>query len=98
MLLIYGKVEVKLKWTKHFVLAAAVVKDAGDVSNNIIFTIKYARLYVQKLLKILVKGFQRSAYWNEYQIKSENKNTTNVYKYFLELNFVGVSTVFVLVY
>ena len=35
---------------------------------------------------------------NEYKIKSENKNTTNEYRYFLESDFVGVSRLFVLVY
>ena len=38
----------------------------------------------QKLLKCLSKGFKRSGYWNEYKTKSENKNTTNKYVYFLE--------------
>ena len=52
----------------------------------------------QKLPKLLSKGFERSVYWNEYKTKSENKNTTNEYRYFLESNFVGVSRLFVLVY
>ena len=53
-------------------------------SNNIIFTIKDTKLYVpivtlskrdnQKLSKLLGKGLERSVYWNEYKIKSENKN------------------------
>ena len=30
--------------------------------------------------------------------KSENKNTTNKYRYFLEPNFVGVNRMFLLVY
>ena len=52
----------------------------------------------QKLSKALSKGFERSAYWNEFKTKSENKNATNGYRYFLELNFVGVNRLFVLVY
>ena len=61
---------------------------------NIIFTIKDTKLYVpvvtlsvkdtQKLLKLLSKGFERSVYWNEFKRKSENKNTTNGYRYFDE--------------
>ena len=31
-------------------------------------------------------------------MKSENKNTTNEYSYFLESNFVGVNRLFVFVY
>ena len=35
---------------------------------------------------------------NEYKTKSENKDTTNKYRYFLESNFVGVNRLLVLVY
>ena len=52
----------------------------------------------QKLLKLLNKGLERSVYWNEYETKSENKNTTMKYRYILELNFVGVNRLSVLVY
>ena len=52
----------------------------------------------QKLLKLHSKGFERSVYWNEYETESENKNATNEYRHFLELNFVGVNRLFVLVY
>ena len=37
-------------------------------------------------------------YWNEYRTKSENKNTTNEYRYFLESNCVGVNRLVVLIY
>ena len=36
----------------------------------------------QKLWKRFSKVFKRSAYWNEYKAKSENKNTTKEYRYF----------------
>ena len=62
--------------------------------NDISFTIKEAKLYIplvtssakdnQELSKFLSKGLERSVYWNEYKTKSENKNTTNEYRYFLE--------------
>ena len=78
------------------------------LSNNIIFTIKYTKLYVpvvtlspkdnQKLSKLLSKGFERSFYCNEYKAKCENKNTTKKFRYFLESNFVGVNRLFVLLY
>ena len=73
-----------------------------------IFTIKDTKFYVsvvalsakdiQKLLKRLSKRFERLVYLNEYKTKSENTNTTNEYRYFLEWNFVGVNRLFVLVY
>ena len=66
----------------------------NDKGNNIIFTIKDTKLYVpivtlsardnEKLSKLLSKGFERSVYWNEYKIESENKNATNEYRYFLK--------------
>ena len=76
--------------------------------DNIIFTIKDTNLYVlvvtlsardnKKLTKLLSKGFERSVYWNEYKTKSENKNTTNKYRYFLESSFIAINRFFVLVY
>ena len=35
---------------------------------------------------------------NEYKTKSDNKNTTNEFRFFLESNFVGVNRSFALVY
>ena len=89
--------------------AAGVDNVNGNYNdNNIIFTIKDAKLYVpvvtllprnnQKLSKLLSKGFERSVYWSEYKTKSETKNRTNEYRYFLESNFVGVNRLFVLIY
>ena len=82
--------------------------NANGDNANIIFTVKDTKLYVsvvtlsgrdsQKLTKLLSKGFGRSVYWNEYKTKSENKNTTNEYRYSLESNFVGVNRLFVLNY
>ena len=67
---------------------------------NFFFTIKDTKLYVpvvtlsakdsQKLSEPLSKGFERSLYWNEYKTESENKNTTNEYRYILKSNFVLV--------
>ena len=51
-----------------------------------------------KTIKTLSKGFERSVYWNEYKTKSENKNTTNEYRYFLASSFVGADRLFVFVY
>ena len=58
-----------------------------------LFTIKGTKLYFRvvtlsakdnrKLSKLLCKRFEKLVYWNEYKTKSENKNTTNEYRYFL---------------
>ena len=101
--------EVTFKWTKYCVFSAAGVDNVNDTdSSKIISTIKDTKLYVpvvafsvidsQKLLKLLSKGFEISVYWNEYKTKSENKNATNEFRYFVESNFVGVNRLFVLVY
>ena len=80
-------VELKVRWMKHCALAGAGVENDNADSNNNIFTNEDTKLYVpvvilsakdnQKLSKLLSKGFERSVYWNEHKIKSENKNTTN---------------------
>ena len=64
------KVELKLRWKKDCVLAAAGVENNNADSTNIIFTIKDTKLHVpfvtlpaeenQKLSKLLSKGFERS--------------------------------------
>ena len=51
----------------------------------------------QQLLKRLSEGFERSVYQNKYKTKTENKNKTQQYRYFLESNFVGDNQLFVLV-
>ena len=108
--LVNCKVELKLRWTKHCVLSVAGADNANgnNNDNNVIFIIKGTKLYVpvvtlsardnQKLSKLLSKRFERSVYWNDYQRKSENKNVTNEYRYFLKSNFVIVSKLFDLVY
>ena len=67
MPLIYCKVQLKLRWTKHCVLDVADVENVNANSNNIVFIIQYAKLYVpvvtlsakhnEKLSKLLGKGF-----------------------------------------
>ena len=110
MPLINCKVELTLKWSKYCVFSAGGTEiDINDNNaNNVIFTIKDTKLYApvvtlsprdnQKLSKLLSKRFEQSVYWYEYKAKSENKNTTNEYRYFLESNFVGVNRLLVLVY
>ena len=96
MSLINCKVELKRRWLRH--CFSSVLGNENDNinpdSNNITFTIKDIKLYVpaitlsakdnQKLSKILSIGFETLMYWNEYNSKSENKNTTNKYRCFLE--------------
>ena len=101
MPLINCKVELKLKWTKYLGLSGYGADNANANSNNIIFTIKNPKLFVlvvtlsvkdnQNLSRSFSKRFQQSVYWDEYISKSETKNTTYEYRYFLESNFAGVN-------
>ena len=89
-------------------MSAVFSDNANAKSNNIISLSKtqsymfLLQLYHQETIKnyqnFFSRGFERSVYWNEYKMKSENKNTTNEYSYFLESNFVGVNRLFVFVY
>ena len=47
---------------------------------NYVFVVTLAARDNLKLSKRFSKEFERSVYWNEYEIKSENKNTTNEYR------------------
>ena len=109
MRLINCKIKLKVNWTNYCVLSAAGADNVNNTNSyNIIFTIKVTRLCVhvvalsardnQKLLKLLSKGFERSVYWNEFKTKSENKNSANGYRYFLESNFLGINRLFAFVY
>ena len=84
MPLINCRLGLKLKWSKYCVLSAAGADNINNAnSNNIIFSIKNTKLYVsvvtlsargnQKSSKLFSKGFERSAYWNEYKTNSEEK-------------------------
>ena len=72
----------------------------------ILFLLLETKIYIfllstkdnKNLLKFLIKEFETSIYWNEYKTKSDNKNTTNKFRYFLESNFVRVKRLFVLIY
>ena len=85
-------------------LSTVVVDNANTGPYHFIFTIKDTRLYLsvvtlsakdnKKLSKLLSKGIERSVYLNEYKTKSENKDLTNGYRYFLESNFGGVNRLF----
>ena len=108
MLLINFIAELKLKQTNHCVLVSNGADKANANSNNIICTIKDTKLFVlfltlsakdnQKLSNLLSKRFERSVYLNEHKTKSEKKDMTNEYMYFLKSNFVGVNRLFVLIY
>ena len=108
MPLINWKVELKIKWKNYFALSAAGVDNLNNTDNKIVFTITDIKLYVpevtlsardsKNLLKFLSKRFKRSVYSNEYKTKSETKTITNEFRNFLESNFIGMNTLFQLVY
>ena len=97
MPLVNCKVELKLKWAKYCVLDVAYNDKSNTNRDNIVFTIKDTKLHVpvltlsakdNKISKHFRKGCETSVYNNEYKTKSENKNATNEYRYFVKSNFV----------
>lgn len=75
-------VELKSKWTKYCVLAPAGAHNADVNSDNVIFIIKYTKLYApvitlsannnKKVPRLLSKVFERSEHWDKFKTKSEN--------------------------
>ena len=115
MLLINCKVELKPKLKKHCVLSVLGNKsdNANVDSNNIVFTINDVKLcvllslYQQRQSKIIKTFYQIiwKVHLNEYKTKGEIKNTTNEYRYFIELTntdilskFVGINRLLVFIY
>ena len=103
MPLVNCKVELKDKWAKYSFLSAAGNGNTNANPNNIISLSKTLNSTLsvkdnQKLSKLLSKRFEKTVYQTEFKTKSENKNTTNEYRYFLESNFFGANRLFVLVY
>ena len=108
MSLINSKAELKVRWTNYGLFPAPGDDNINTKPNKIIFTIKDKKLYVdvvtlsggdnKKLSKRVSKGFERSVYSDEYKAKSENKDTTNEYRYFLESISFKVNRLFVLVH
>ena len=93
------KVELKLNG-RSILLCAAGDDDDDDDDDNIILTIK-DKLYVpvvtlsvrdnQKLLNFLTKDLKYQFIGMNVIQKSENKNMTNEFRYFLKRNFVGIN-------
>ena len=108
MSLINWKIKLKLTLREYCVFSGASADDTNANDSNIIFTIKDTRLYVavvtllardnRKLLKLLIKGFERLVYLNYHKTKKDDKDTRNEFRYFLKLNFVAVNRFFVLIY
>ena len=99
------EVKLRVTWIKYYVLAATGVDNTNADPNNIIFTIKDTKFCVpavnvsaKKHRNFKTSWQKRSMYWSEYKTKSENKNTANEYRYFLESKFVEVDRLFVLIY
>ena len=106
------KIELSLKWIENCILT--VNPDANNNINKATFTITDAKLYVPivtlktednaKLSQLLIKGFKRPIYCNEYKVipdKIVEIAAANEGKYIWELldsSWQGVKTLFVLAY
>ena len=101
MPLINCKIHLVLNWSKDCVISTIAATT---------FKIRNTKLYIPiitlsnkdnaKLIKLLEDGFDRSVYWNEYQIKIETRNldNNNFTRFPLDDSFQGVRRLFVLVF
>ena len=88
MPLINCKVELKLRWTKHSVLAAAGNDNTNDNPTNFIFTFKDKTLYVP------AKFNEPKMNIYNYKTKRENKNTADLYRYLNQILLEFISYLF----
>ena len=99
------KVDLSLEWSENCVLKF----NAGAVANAATFKITDAKLYVPivtlsaeanaKLSNVLSKGFERSVYWNEYNVLSErNYNANTVLRELIDSSCQGINILFVFAY
>ena len=101
MPLINCKIHLELNWSKDCVMSTIA---------NTEFKITNTKLYLPiitlsskdnvKLVKLLEEGFKRPFYWNEYQTKTETRNSdeNNLTGFPLDAFFQGVKILFVLVF
>ena len=86
---------------KKVILILIILFSLSKIQNYMSVSSLYQKLIKinnQKLSKLFSKWFGRSVYWNKYKTKSENKNATNEYRYFLESNFVTINSLFLSIY
>ena len=98
MPLINCKIHLELNWSKDYVIST---------TDEAAFKITNTKLYVPivtlsskdnvKLVKLLEEGFEKPAYWNEYQTKIETKDldNNNLTRFLLDASFQGVKRLFV---
>ena len=111
--LINCKVELFLEQTENCLLSGGEnINDAGAVANAgtaATFKITDAKLYVPivtlsvednaKLSNRLSKGFERSVYWNEYNVLSErNYNANAVIRDLIDSSCPGINRLFIFAY
>ena len=111
--LINCKVELFLEQTENCLLSGGEnINDAGAVANAgtaATFKITDAKLYVPivtlsvednaKLSNLLSKGFERSVYWNEYNVLSErNYNANAVIRDLIDSSCPGINRLFIFAY
>ena len=101
MPLINCKVELSWRWSENCVLS--------NIAGNSTFKITDAKLYVPvvalstednaKLSKLLIEGFKRSVYWNEYKVIPEQRCNANDHtRKLINPSWQGINRLLVLAY
>ena len=96
MPLIDCKIYLELSWSRDCVMSTI----AAATNTKLCVPIVTSSKDNAKLVKLLESGFNRPVYWNEYQTKSETRNSdnNNITRFYLDASFEGVRRLFVLVF
>ena len=96
MPLIDWKIHLELNWSRDCVMSTI----AAATNTKLYVPIVTSSKDNAKLVKLLESGFIRPVYWNEYQTKSETRNSdnNNLTRFSLDASFEGVRRLFVLVF
>ena len=99
MPLINCKIKLNLTWKKNVYYQLMMMMLILIILIIILYSLSMIQKYTfqlllcqKKIIKILLKGFQRSIYWNEYKTKEQEENAAAVFKYInLDPSFQGVN-------
>ena len=99
MPLINCKIKLNLTWKKNVYYQLMMMMLILIILIIILYSLSMIQKYTfqlllrqKKIIKILLKGFQRSIYWNEYKTKEQKENAAAAFKYInLDPSFQGVN-------
>ena len=101
MPLINCKIHLELNWSKDCVMSTFIATTFKITNTNLYVPIvTLSSKDNAKLVKLLEDGFERPAYWNEYQtkIKTKDLDNDNPIRLLFDSSFQGIKRLFVLAF